>query len=55
MAFNDVGEGFIPSVGDRFYGTEISMTLKLSNGCLIRISGGDKPLPYGNCKVIDYY
>ena len=42
MPFNDVEEGFIPSLMDRFYCAEIFK--RLFNG----FPGGDKPHPYVN-------
>ena len=48
MSFNDVKEGFIPSL------RIVSIALKLLSGCLM-LPGGDKPLPYVNCNVIDYF
>jgi hypothetical protein len=48
MSFNDVKEGFIPSL------RTVSIALKLLSGCLM-LPGGDKPLPYVNCNVIDYF
>ena len=48
MPFNDVEEGFIPSL------RTVSIALKLLSGCLM-LPGGDKPRPYVNCNVIDYF
>ena len=41
--------GFIPSLRTRFYCAKIVKRL------LNALPGGDKPLPYVSCNVIDYF
>ena len=48
MRKDGVGEGFIPSL------RTVSIALKLLSDCLM-LPGGDKPRPYVNCNVIDYF